>query len=69
MRKAALLVFIAAFAAFAPLAAAAKGGIKALNSIPKVGTRRLQGRGRGGHHPGGEGIFRSFGCVRHCFGE
>ena len=34
MRKAALLVFIAAFAAFAPLAAAAKGGIKALNSIP-----------------------------------
>ena len=35
MRKAALLVFIAAFAAFAPLAAAAKGGgIKRLDSIP-----------------------------------
>ena len=33
MRKAALLVFIAAFV---PQAAAAKGGVKVLNSIPEA---------------------------------
>jgi hypothetical protein len=73
MRTAVLLVFIAAFA---PLAAAAKGGHKKARLDPRrllgnVGTRRrvLQGRGRGGHRPGGEGIYRSFGAVRRCLGE